>query len=83
MANNPILTKQSKKNLAEIINHTAIAFSLSEDIRLENLKVSELISIIDRLDEEFKTLKRITGWVKNQVDDVLDTIFTLEETITV
>lgn len=83
MANNPILTKQSKKNIAEIINHTAVAFGLTEDIRSENLKASELISIISRLDEEFKTLKRVTGWVKGQIDDVLDTIFTLEETITV
>lgn len=82
MANNPILTKQSKKNLAEIINHTVIAYNLTYDIVLENLKVSELISIIDRLDEEFKILKRITSWVKTQVDDVLDETFTLEETIT-
>lgn len=80
---NPILTKQTKKNLAEIINHTAIAFGLTEDIQLEDLKVSELISIIDILNKEFKTLNRVTGWVKEQVDNVLDETFTLEETITI
>lgn len=82
MANNPILTKQTKKNLIEIINRTAIALNLSEGLR-EELKVSELISIIDALNEEFKTLKRVTGWVKEQIDNVLDETFTLEETITV
>ncbi len=81
MPNNPILTKQSKKNLIEIINHTAAALNLSEGLR-EELKVSELISIIDALNEEFILLKRVTGWVKDQIDDVLDTVFTLKETIT-
>ena len=80
---NPILTKQTKKNLAEIINHTAIAFGLTEDIQLEDLKVSELISIIDILNKEFKTLNRVTGWIKDQIDNVLDETFTLEETITI
>lgn len=78
---NPILTNHTKKNLIEIIKHSAIAFNLSEGLR-EELKVSELISIIDALNEEFKLLKRVTGWVKEQIDGVLDENFTLEETIT-